>query len=114
MVDLNSLKNDLQNIICGEIKDGKDELIKTTQAYLRKSFETSSGIEKKEYSRKQEEESLREYISDNNLWVSSDIFGTYITEGAEQKVYFTEGADDVIKISDAIFMLSGSIISTTY
>lgn len=103
MVDLNSLKNELQNIVCGEIKDGKDELIKTTQTYLRKSFETGSEAEKKEYSREQEEESLIEYISANNLWISRDLFGIYITEGAEQKVYFTEGADDVIKISDAVF-----------
>ena len=70
MIDLNLLKNDLQNIIYGEIKNGKSELIKTAQAYLRKSLATSAGIEKKEYSRKQEEEKLKEFISENNLWLS--------------------------------------------
>lgn len=103
MIDPTSLKNELQNIIFGQVKNGKGELIKTTQTYLGKSFETGPGAEKKEFSREQEEESLREYISANNLWISPDVFGTYITEGAEQKVYFTEGADDVMKISDAVF-----------
>jgi len=53
VIDLNLLKNDLQKIIYGKIKNGKSELIKTAQAYLRKSLATSAGIEKKEYSRKQ-------------------------------------------------------------
>ena len=30
-------------------------------------------------------------------------YSALITEGAEQKIYFTEGADDVVKISDAVF-----------
>jgi hypothetical protein len=105
VVDLNSLKNDLQNIICGEIKDGKGELIKTAQTYLGKSFATGPGIEKKKQSREQEEEKLRGFISHNNLWLSPGVFGTYITEGAEQKVYFPEGSDDVIKVSDAVFYI---------
>ena len=67
MVDPNSLKNALQNIICGEIKDGKGELIKTTQAYLRESLATGPGTEKKEQSRDQEEKNLSEYISEKNL-----------------------------------------------
>ena len=33
----------------------------------------------------------------------AEVFGTYITEGAEQKVYFPGDSEDVIKISDAIF-----------
>lgn len=103
MVDLNSLKRDLQNIICGEIEDSKSELIKAAQAYLRKSFAASQGIEKKKHDRQQEEETLKEFISKNNLWLSATVFGTYITEGAEQKVYYPKGSGDVIKVSDAIF-----------
>jgi len=39
------------------------------------------------------------------LWFLPEVFGTYITEGAEQKIFFSEGSSDVIKISDAVFYL---------
>lgn len=103
MVDLKSLKNDLQNIIFGKIEDGKSKLIKAAQSYLRESFATSPPAKEKEHSREQEEEKLIDFITANKLWLSSEIFGTYITEGAEQKVYFPGKSNDVIKISDAVF-----------
>ncbi len=105
MKDYNSLKNELQNIILGTVSNSKGQLIEAAQAYLRKSFATSPGVEKKKQSREQEEEKLKEFISKNDLWISNETFGTYITEGAEQKIYFPEGSNDVIKISDAIFYL---------
>ena len=101
----NSLKNELQNIIRGTVADSQSQLIKTAQTHIRKSFTTSTGAEKKKHSRKQEEERLKEFISQNNLWFLSEVFGTYITEGAEQKIFFSEGSRDVIKISDAVFYL---------
>ena len=105
MKDHNSLKNELQNIILGTVTDSKSQLIKAAQTYLRKSFATSAGVEKKKQSRQQEEKKLRDFISKNELWISNEKFGTYITEGAEQKIYFPESSKDVIKISDAIFYL---------
>ena len=105
MKDYNSLKNELQNIILGTVTNSKSQLIKAAQTYLRKSFTTSAGVEKTKQSREQEEEKLKDFISKNDLWISNEKFGTYITEGAEQKIYFPENSKDVIKISDAIFYL---------
>jgi len=103
--DLNSLKNELQSLILGTVTNSKSQLIKTAQAYLRKNFATSTGTEKKKHSREQEEEKLKDFISKNHLWITNETFGTYVTEGAEQKVYFPENSKDVVKISDAIFYL---------
>ena len=89
---LNELKNELQNIICRTDDDGEGQLIKTAQAYLRESFATGTGIKEKKYSREQEEEKLREFITLKKLWLPPESFGTYITEGAEQKVYFPENS----------------------
>ncbi len=102
---INELKNELQNIIFGADTGGESQLIKTAQAHLRKSFTAGKGAEEKKYSREQETEKLREFVNQNNLWVQSDSFGTFITEGAEQKVYFPENSRNVIKISDAVFYL---------
>ena len=105
ITDLNKLKNELQNIICRTDAGGESQLIKTAQTYLRKSFATGKGVKEKKYSREQEEEKLIEFINQNNLWVPPDSFGAFITEGAEQKIYFPENSTDVIKISDAVFYL---------
>jgi Serine/Threonine/Tyrosine Kinase found in polyvalent proteins len=101
--NLIELKNELQDIINGKVFNSQNQPIQTTQAYLRSGKAASKGTEGKQYNRQQEEERLKSFIEQNNLWYKATSFGTYITEGAEQKVYFPENADYVIKISDAIF-----------
>ena len=98
-----SFKHELQNIINGTIATGESQLVKTVQAYLRKNFETGGNAEEKKYSRQQEEEILIPFINQNNLWIVPDVFGSYITEGAEQKIYYPGNTDYIIKTSDAIF-----------
>lgn len=102
---INELKNELQNIIYGPDACSESQLIKAAQTYLGESFKTGKGVKEKKYSREQEEEKLKEFINQNSLWVLPDSFGTFITEGAEQKVYFPENSKDVIKINDAVFYL---------
>ena len=104
-IEINDLKHELQDIIFRTNSGRESQLIKTAQTYLRESFTASKGIKEKKHSREQEEEKLKEFIQHQNLWISPDSFGTYITEGAEQKVYFPENSNDVIKISDAVFYL---------
>jgi hypothetical protein len=101
--DLISFKHEQQNIINGTVATGESRLIKTGQAYLRKNLEAGENAEEKEYSREPEEKSLIQFVNEKELWISEDLFGSYVTEGAEQKVYYPGNTNYIIKISDAIF-----------
>ncbi|MBS1509425.1 MAG: hypothetical protein JST86_01190 [Bacteroidetes bacterium] len=106
MNELKLIKNELRHLISGKSKQGKSNIIKTAQTYLRISGETSSQIEGEKYDRAKEERALIEFASQNNILIKGDNIGTYITEGAEQKVYFKEGYDHIFKKADAIFYAS--------
>jgi Serine/Threonine/Tyrosine Kinase found in polyvalent proteins len=101
--DLISFKHELQNIINGTITAGENQLIKTIQTYLGKNFASGKNAEEEKQSREQEEKSLINFATKSDLWISSDQFGSYVTEGAEQKVYYPGNTDYIIKVSDAIF-----------
>jgi Serine/Threonine/Tyrosine Kinase found in polyvalent proteins len=101
--DLKIIKHELQRIISGESNEGKRDFIKTTQAYLRGRKEASGKAKNTEFSRTEEERALIEFGLAHNLIITKEDFGTYITEGAEQKIYFNDGDSFVIKVADAIF-----------
>lgn len=105
MKDLISFKYELQNLITGNDAEGQSHLIKTVQTYLKTNHLSGSKAEGQQYTRPEEERSLIFFATKNNLWIDETSFGTYITEGAEQKIYFPENADYVIKLADAIFYL---------
>lgn len=103
MKDLKSFKHELQNLITGNDSEGADHLIKTAQAYLKRDSASGKKAEGEKFARTKEERALIELANNNDLWVEESFLGNYITEGAEQKVYFSEGADFVLKIADGIF-----------
>jgi len=49
---------------------------------------------------------LKADVTENNLWVSKTDLKSYVTEGAEQKVYFTEDGLSVIKTNAVVFYAS--------
>ena len=55
------VKHELQNLIQGNGRIGKDCLIETTTHYLRTSKITSTGFEKSKYTKEQETEDLISY-----------------------------------------------------
>lgn len=103
MQSYQELKNELQHIIIGNGSGSQDSLIKAVQTYLTTSVATSSEYQKNEPKRAKEERALVKYIQENHLWYNHDKWGVYITEGAEQKVYFPENSEYVIKVADAVF-----------
>ena len=103
MEDLKSFKNELQNIILGDDSKGTNYLIKTVQAYLKSGTYADTKTETKQLSRAEEERALIKFAGSRNLWLKETYLGIYITEGAEQKVYFPDNANHVIKIADGIF-----------
>jgi hypothetical protein len=53
-----------------------------------------------------EEESLVEYIDKKSLWYENLEFSIYLSEGAEQKVFFNAEKSKVIKFNDGIFYVN--------
>lgn len=104
--DIKDLKNELQNIIKGKVAAGKDQLIQTVQAHLRTRKGTGKIAEEEQLVRSNEERSLINFAETKNLWIPGVTWGEYITEGAEQKIYFLGNTDYVIKVADAIFYKS--------
>jgi hypothetical protein len=104
--DLKSLKNELQNIIAGKIVQSQSYSIQAAKAHI--ISRTQSGGESKitKSDRAEEERALREYASVNKLFVDKKSIGVYITEGAEQKVFFKESETILYKIADAIFYIN--------
>lgn len=98
------IKYELQNLIQGKGGDRETNLIQKIAGFLRASKEAGAGNEGKEYSKRQEEECLIEFISKNDLWYRKLISEhNKIGEGAEQRVYYYEELGIVIKTNDTIF-----------
>ena len=103
MENLKSVKHELQNIISGNDGERATDFIKAVKAILTTGSKAGSKTETKRITREEEERALIEFASASNLWISENLLGNFITEGAEQKVYFSSNTDYVIKLADAIF-----------
>lgn len=98
------IKYELQNIIAVDAGEGQGNIIKATQNFLRRGKETGTLAQKTEYAKEQETKRLIEFITVHNLWYPAEIQEeNLIGQGAEQKVYYTDGGRTVIKLNDAIF-----------
>ncbi|HMP31528.1 MAG TPA: hypothetical protein PKD85_18140, partial [Saprospiraceae bacterium] len=53
-----------------------------------------------------QEEYLIEYIDKKSLWYENIEFSIYLSEGAEQKVFFNTEKSKVIKFNDGIFYVN--------
>mgnify|MGYP003574948825 FL=1 len=99
------MKNELRNVLSGKSKVRFGETIQAISSYVRKSTETSTAIKDTKLFRKQEDQVLEKFISENNLWLNDIDFSKYVSEGAEQKVYLKD-SQFVIKLNDAIYYTS--------
>jgi len=98
----NHLKLELHDVISGKNKVRHGAIIQAIASYLRNGVETGRKIKSSEQSRTQEEEKLRKYITEHNLWRADIDFSQYVSEGAEQKVYL-KNTKYVFKLNDAIY-----------
>jgi len=99
------MKNELRNIISGKSEVRYGALIQATASYLATSAGTSAVAENEKLYRQKETESLKKFIVQNNLRVSSVNIDNYVSEGAEQKVYLADNKH-VLKLNDAIYYVS--------
>ncbi len=99
------MKHELQSIISGKSEVRYGTTIQAIASYLRRSKETSQLAKDSKQYKIQETKILKKYISENNLFFDDVDMENYISEGAEQKVYFKDGKT-VIKLNDSIFFNS--------
>ena len=101
----NKLKNELQNVISGKSEVRYGAIIQSVAGYLKKGSPASSEIAQIKHYKKQEEQRLEAFISENSLWVNNLDFTQYVSAGAEQKVYLKD-TEHVLKLNDAIYYQS--------
>jgi Serine/Threonine/Tyrosine Kinase found in polyvalent proteins len=85
------MEDEIQRIISGESQVEHGTVIQTIIGHLRRSQETSAVDKESKQFQREEENCLRKFIEENELWVLDIDLSNYISEGAEQKVYLKNG-----------------------
>jgi len=99
------MPDEIQRIISGKSQVRYGTNIQAAICYLESS-EKSGALDKTDKHFKNEEtERLKTYINNQNLWIKDIDLNSYVSEGAEQKVYLKDSRS-VIKLNDAIYYLS--------
>lgn len=80
-------KDELKNVISGKSPVKHGNLIQTVANYLRGGEKTGAVATGKKPDKKQEAESLKVFIKENNLWFEDINMANFVSEGAEQKVF---------------------------
>lgn len=95
-------KDEIEHIISGTRQVSNGANIQSVASYLKGSEGASSLAKDTKLYKKQEADKLKTYITKNDLWVSDIDSKSYVSEGAEQKVYLID-EKTVIKTNDSIF-----------
>jgi hypothetical protein len=98
----NQIKNEIRDIISGKSQVRYGSTIQAAASHLGKGSPSSPKAEVSKQVREQETKSLEEFISQNHLWISNIDFSSYVSEGAEQRVYLKD-ENHVLKLNDAIY-----------
>jgi hypothetical protein len=96
------MKHELQNIISGKSQVRHGDAIQTVASYLRRSKSTSGTTSESKQIKNQETTHLKTFCNTNNFWVDDIDISTFVSSGAEQKVYL-HNEFKVIKLNDAIY-----------
>lgn len=99
------MKNELRNIISGKSKVRQGAIIQAITGYLKRSQGSGKLAKEAKHYKEEETTHLKEYITQNNLWLTDINPDDYVSEGAEQKVYLKD-SKYVLKLNDAIYYSS--------
>jgi hypothetical protein len=102
--DFKSIKNELQNIISGKVGQSQSYSIQTAKTYIGNYTQSGSEYKSSKSGRAEEERALKEFASLHKIFINKVELGVYITEGAEQKVFYKENEPTLYKIADAILL----------
>ena len=100
-----NIKDELQRILQGKSNVSYGKSIQAITSYLRKSQETSTMATGNKQNKTEETEELIKYINQHQLWNCDIDFSTFLSEGAEQRVYIHSNKK-VYKLNDSIYYLS--------
>ena len=95
-------KNELKDVLCGTSQVSYGTPIQAIARYLKRSESSSHKSEKSKSIKKEETERLCQWIEEHNFWYTPIDISSFISAGAEQRVYL-EGEKDVLKLNDGIY-----------
>jgi Serine/Threonine/Tyrosine Kinase found in polyvalent proteins len=96
------MKDELQNIISGKSQVSHGDTIQKISRYLRASNSASRTTKSSKQIKFEEATFIKEFCQNNNFWVSNIDVSTFVSSGAEQKVYLFDKYK-VIKLNDSIY-----------
>lgn len=96
------MKYELQLIISGKSQVKHGAIIQAATRYLSRSQSSGKMAKDFKHFKKQETETLESFVTVNNLWITNIDIGSYVSEGAEQKVYLKDGKN-LLKLNDSIY-----------
>jgi hypothetical protein len=99
------MKHELQNIISGKSQVRHGDAIQAVASYLRRGKSTSITFESSKQIKIEEAKNIRQYCDQNNFWYTNIDINTFVSSGAEQKVYLHQEFT-VFKLNDSIYYLS--------
>ena len=96
------MKDELQNIISGKSPVRYGDAIQKISRYLREGQSPSRALKTSKQIKSEETTLLKQYCNQNNFWVTTIDISTFISSGAEQRVYLFNKYK-VIKLNDSIY-----------
>ncbi|MDV3506709.1 hypothetical protein CMU89_09550 [Elizabethkingia anophelis] len=96
------MKDELQNIISGKSPVRYGDAIQKISRYLREGQSPSRTLKTSKQIKSEETTLLKQYCNQNNFWVTTIDISTFISSGAEQRVYLFNKYK-VIKLNDSIY-----------
>jgi hypothetical protein len=99
------MKYELQNIISGKSQVRYGDAIQAIVSHLRRSKSSSSENKERKQIKSEEAKSIKQFCDQNNFWTAAIDINTFVSSGAEQKVYL-HNEFKVYKLNDAIYYLT--------
>jgi hypothetical protein len=100
------MKHELQNIISGKSQVRYGDAIQAISSYLRRSKSASSEAKDSKQIKREEAENIKQFCNQNNFWKTNIDIDSFVSSGAEQKVYLHKDEFQVLKLNDSIYYSS--------
>ncbi len=100
------MKDELQNIISGKSQVRYGDAIQAVANYIGRGTSTSVTLKSSKQIKIEEAKNIRQFCDQNNFWHSNIDINSFVSSGAEQKVYLNQDEFTVFKLNDSIYYLS--------
>ena len=101
----NPIKHEINYVISGKSQVRFGTTIQAVSSYLGDGATSGPKTEIPKQVREQETEKLEKLIFEKNLWVNKIDFSSFVSQGAEQRV-FLQDSEYVLKLNDGIYFSS--------